>query len=70
MTNKECEKKLVDLMSEAYAVFKAMHPEGDHLSMFATNNGSCAMGYKTMDGKKKLLLDTFKTAYGTYRFSE
>lgn len=59
MTSKECEKKLLDLMNEAYRIFRENTPGGNHLSMFATDDGCCVMGYKPVDGVKNLVVNCF-----------
>lgn len=75
MTRKECEKKLVDLMEEAYKVFKEYDPTGSHLSMFATDDGHCAMGYKVawvepFKFETITIIDGFKSMNGCYMLSE
>ena len=51
MTRRECEQRLLDLMEQAYALFKLYNPDGNHLTMFATKDGQCAMGYITANDK-------------------
>ena len=70
MTRKECEKKLLDLMEEAWIVFKDAHPNGTHLAMFSTVDGHCAMGYKPSEDGKERIVDGYKSPFGDYRFSE
>lgn len=71
MTRKECEKKLLDLMEQAYRIFNEFDPRGNHLSMFATSSGHCAMGYKkTAAFETETIIDGFKSMDGYYRFSE
>ena len=67
MTRQECEMKLADLMEQAYRLFKEFDPAGNHLSMFATDDGSCAMGYSGQDGSRVNIIDGFKAANGCYR---
>lgn len=70
MTRQECEMKLADLMEQAYRLFKEFDQTGRHLSMFATDDGSCAMGYSGQDGNRVNIIDGFKTANGYYRLSK
>lgn len=70
MTRQECEKKLVDLMEQAYLVFKEYDPSGYHLSLWATDIGYCAMGFGGEEGNKGVVVDGFKSAGGNYKFSE
>lgn len=69
MTRRECEKKLTDLMEQAYKLFKEFNPDGNHLSMFATDDGYCAMGYTGKHGDRVNIIDGFKGANGYYKFS-
>ena len=70
MTRQECEMKLADLMEQAYRLFKEFDQTGRHLSMFATDDGCCAMGYSGQDGNMFNIIDGFKAANGCYRLSE
>lgn len=70
MTTRECEKKLLALLDEAYVVFKEFNPDGDHLMMFATENGYSAMGYKPGAEGKERIVDGYMSPIGNYRFSE
>lgn len=70
MTKRECEKALVDLMEQAYRVFKEYDPSGYHLSLWATDLGCCVMGFGGEEGDKGIVLDGFKSASGEYLFSE
>ena len=70
MTRKECEKKLLDLIEEAYKVFKEYDPTGNHLSIFATDRGHCAMGYRISPLESETIIDGYKSMVGYYRFSE
>ena len=70
MTDRECEKKLLDLMSEAWDVFKEYNPNGTHLSMFGTVDGCCAMGYKPSADGKERIVDGYLSPYGDYRYSK
>lgn len=70
MTTRECEKKLLALLDEAYVVFKEFNPDGDHLTMFATENGYCVMGYKPCADGKERIVDGYLSPNGCYRFSE
>ena len=70
MTTRECEKKLLDLLDEAWALFREYDPRGDHLTMFATADGRCVMGYKpSIDGKERIL-DGYLSPAGDYRYSK
>ena len=68
MTREQCERKLLDLMEEAYDLFSRMH-NGNHLSMFATDDGCCVMGYTDVAGRQVNVIDGFKSADGFYRIS-
>lgn len=70
MTRKECEKKLLDLMEEAYKIFKEYDPTGNHLSIFATDNGHCAIGHRIYPLKSETIIDGYKSMDGYYRLSE
>ena len=67
-SNTRCEKRLLDLMEEAYRVFKQHNPEGCHLSMFGTADGYCVMGYETVGGDKTQTLDGCKSVAGYYLY--
>ena len=69
MTRRECEKKLTDLMEQAYALFKQFNPDGNHLSMFATDDGNQVLGYLRKDGQSITIIDGFKAPNGCYRLS-
>ena len=66
MTRAECEKNVLDLMEEAFLVFNSRFPNGSHLSLFATKDGSCAMGFSD---HKEILFDSYKSPEGTYKLS-
>lgn len=70
MTRNECEKKLLDLMRQAYHVFREYNPEGNHLSMFATVNGHCALGYRVAPWDSETIIDGYLSPDGCYRLSE
>ena len=70
MSGREWEKKLLDLLDEAYRVFRAYAPGGSHLSMFITNEGGHAMGYEKTNGNWDLVVDGFKTTSGVYKYSD
>lgn len=70
MTTRECEKKLLALLDEAYVVFKECHPDGNHLTMFAGEHGYCAMGYKLSAKGSERRIDGYMSPIGNYRFSE
>ena len=67
MTRQECEKKLTDLMEQAYRIFREYAPDGGHLDMFASEDGHCAIGYARRDDKHKIILDGYKSPDGRYR---
>ena len=66
----ECEKRLLDLMDEAYRIFRDCYPDAYNLSMFATNDGCCAMGYKVESDNRVLLIDAYKNPKGVYWHSD
>ena len=70
MTSRECEEKLLNLMADAWALFKEYNPNGAHLTMFATADGCCAMGYKPSAEGKERIVDGYLSPDGCYRFSE
>jgi len=70
MTNRECEQRILDLMSEAWRIFKEYDPRGDHLSMFGGEKGWCAMGNSIDNGHTVLEIDCYKSPSGGYRFTE
>lgn len=70
MVTKDCEKKLLDMMDDAWTLFKAYHPKGVHLTMFATADGCCVMGYKPSADGKERVVDGYLSPDGCYRFSE
>ena len=70
MTKRECEKRLLDLMAEAWDVFREYEAEGYHLSMFATEDGCCMTGYKPSADGKERVVDGYLSPDGCYRFSE
>ena len=70
MSGRECEKKLLDLLEEAYRVFRAYAPGGSHLSMFITNEGGHVMGYENEGGSWEMRVDGFKTTGGVYKYSD
>lgn len=67
MTRGELERALLDLMEEAYKLFKAYDPEGNHLTMFATDSGQCAMGYIVAPWESRTIIDGYKSPMGNYR---
>ena len=69
MTKRDCEKRLLDLMAEAWDVFREYEAEGYHLSMFATEDGCCMTGYRIVDGEKRRFVEGFKTHDGLYRLT-
>ena len=64
MNNVECEKQLLDLIERAWQLFVEANPEGWHLSMFATKDGCCAMGYRASGDARMLVLDGFRPGRG------
>ena len=72
MTNRECERRLLDLLAEAWLIFQAYDPHGHgtHLTMFATADGHCVMGYKPSADGMKRIVDGYLSPYGDYRFSK
>ena len=70
MTDRECERKLLDMMDAAWRLFKDLHPEADGLSMFGNTFGNCAMGYKRdADGNVVYIVNGYRSQSGDYRFS-
>ena len=67
---KACEKRLLDLMDEAYKVFKECYPDACHLSLFSSDDGCCAMGYIENDGIRVSVIDGFKGPNGWYKFTD
>ena len=70
MTTRECEKKLLDLMANAWDMFKEYDQKGVHLTMFATVDGCCVMGYKPCADGKERIVDGYLSPYGDYRISK
>ena len=60
MTRQECERRLTELMEQAYALFKEFNHDGGHLSMFATNDGCCVMGYVLNNGERVRIINGFR----------
>ena len=69
LQNRACEKELLDLMESAWDKFKECHPKGAHLTMFATVDGCCVMGYKPSAKGMERVVDGYLSPYGDYRFS-
>lgn len=70
MTEKECERKLLDMMDAAWRLFKDLYPEADGLSMFGNTFGNCAMGYKRdAAGNVVYIVDGYLSPSGERRFS-
>ena len=69
MTHLQCEMEMPDLMERAYRLFKQLNPTGNHLSMFATDDGCCVMGFRTSTGGeiRDTIVDCYKSPRGTYR---
>ena len=70
MTRQECERELTDLMEQAWNLFKAYAPDGSHLTMFATKDGSCAMGYTGDVVERVNIIDGYKSPRGCYRYGK
>lgn len=69
VTRRECERKLIDLMESAYGIFREYDPNGQHLTMFATRDGICAMGCKYDGGRTVWTVDGYKSPEGYYRLN-
>ena len=65
MTRKECEKKLLALAEQMYAVYKEYNPSGDFLSMIADKDGYISVDDCYFNAERKIINDvngnTFKT---------
>ena len=70
MTNRDCERRLLDLLAEAWLIFQAYDPKGTHLTMFATADGHCVMGYKPSAEGKERIVDGYLSPSGDYRLSK
>ena len=70
MTRKECEKKLLDQLENAWKTLKAFDPEAEHLDMFTTKDGHCVMAFSGPRGNRKRIVDGYKSPTNSYRFSE
>ena len=70
MTRKECEKKLLDQLENAWKTLKAFDPEAEHLDMFTTKDGHCVMAFSGPRGNRKRVVDGYKSPTNSYRFSE
>ena len=69
MTTRECEEELLNLMADAWDLFKEHNPKGVHLTMFATADGFCVMGYEPCANGKKRVVDGYLSPLWEYRFS-
>ena len=69
MTAQACERKLLDLLEEAWNAMRALDPEGAHLDMFATKDGFCVLGYSGPRGNRRRIIDGYKSPMNNYRFS-
>ena len=67
MTKRECEKQLADLMELAFRVLKEYNQDCNHLSMFASHDGSCVMGYI---GRFENVVYCYKETNGNYIYGE
>lgn len=70
MENRACEKKLLDIMAGAWTLFKEYNPKGVHLTMFATADGCCVMGFKPSADGRDRIVDGYLSPDMCYRFSE
>ena len=70
MTRKECEKKLLDQLENAWKTLKAFDPEAEHLDMFTTKDGHCVMAFSGPRGNRKRIVDGYKSPTNSYLFSE
>ena len=70
MTTKECEKKLLDQLENAWKTLKAFDPEAEHLDMFTTKDGHCVMAFSGPRGNRRRIVDGYKSPRGSYRLSE
>ncbi len=70
MTREACVKKLLDMMDEAYALLKQIHPEATQLSMCATEYGACVQGYRVAPSwEESKILDGYKSPKGDYQIN-
>lgn len=50
MTKEDCERRLMDLMDEAYAIAREYNPEINHVSMFRIENHTHIDGHTDDEG--------------------
>lgn len=64
MTRQECEKKLLDLMGEAYAIAQQYDPTINHVSLYSVDGNAYAMGSHDIGGGlyDTLLIDASRFA--------
>lgn len=65
MTRRECEKKLLALAEQMYAVYREYNPSGDFLSMIADKDGYISVSDCYFNSERKIIIDAngniFKT---------
>ena len=57
MTRKECERQLLDLAAQMYAVYKEYNPTADFLSMIADKDGYICVDDCYFNSERKIIMD-------------
>lgn len=66
MTKKECEKKLLDMMEDAFKLFQEYDPRCTRLSMYGTNEGCAVFGDIQENDMIAFVIHGYKKPDGSY----